>query len=117
MLTPVGKVLRKLRIDHDERLADMGERLGKSASFLSAVEVGKKSPPEGFEEEIIAAYELSPEAADGLCTAADRSRHQFVLKPESERALDTIGLLARRMSNLTDDSWDDIHDILKRGQA
>ena len=33
----------------------MAERLEKSAAFVSAVEVGKKSPPSGFEEAVIKA--------------------------------------------------------------
>ena len=53
MITELGKELRKIRIDQDERLLDMAERLEKSAAFVSAVEVGKKSPPSGFEEAVI----------------------------------------------------------------
>ncbi|EJF77626.1 hypothetical protein ME7_00510 [Bartonella birtlesii LL-WM9] len=34
MLTPFGKTLRKLRIDHSERLLDMTEKLDISGSIF-----------------------------------------------------------------------------------
>ncbi len=58
MLTSFGKILRKLRIDHSERLLDMAEKLDVSVSFLSSVEIGKKSVPVGMEEKIIKLYAL-----------------------------------------------------------
>ena len=42
MLTSLGKFLRKLRIDNNELLKDMAQKLNVSVSFLSAVENGKK---------------------------------------------------------------------------
>ena len=42
MITPFGKYLRKLRIDHDEKLKDMAAKLGVTGSYLSAVEIGKR---------------------------------------------------------------------------
>ena len=42
MLTSLGKFLRKIRIDNDEYLKDMADKLGVTVSFLSAVENGKK---------------------------------------------------------------------------
>ena len=45
MLTSIGKFLRKLRVDHDEILKDMAEKLEVTVSFLSAVENGKKHMP------------------------------------------------------------------------
>ncbi|EPZ76653.1 hypothetical protein M798_01860 [Brucella melitensis ADMAS-G1] len=42
MTTELGKELRKLRIDHNERLLDMSKKIGKSSAFISAVETGQK---------------------------------------------------------------------------
>lgn len=116
MTTELGKELRKLRIDTNERLLDMADRIGKSAAFVSAVEVGKKSPPSGFEELVISAYGLAGVAASKLRQAADKSRSVFSLEPSSSLGRDTAGLLARRMNNLTDDQLEAIKDILKRGR-
>ena len=112
MVTKLGKELRKLRIDHNERLGDMGQKLGKSASFISAIEVGKKSPPVGFEDVITRIYNLSKDAANALRWAADQSRQAFVLHPDSALGRDTAGLLARRMDSLSEEQLNEIKQIL-----
>lgn len=115
MTTQLGKELRKLRIDRNERLLDMANRIGKSAAFVSAVEVGKKSPPSGFEDEIIKKYGLADAAAAAIRWAADQSRKVFSIEPTSVLGRDTAGLLARRMHNLSDDQLEEIKEILQRG--
>ena len=112
MITSIGKELRKLRIDREERLLDMARILSKSPAFVSAIETGRKSPPAGFEDLVIVRYDLSPAAASALRQAADQSRKSFTLRPESASARDTAGLLARRMNNLSDDQLRKIRDIL-----
>jgi len=114
MITELGKELRKIRIDRDERLLDMADRVSKSAAFISAIEVGKKSPPAGFEEGIIRAYDLSHDAANKLRTSADRARKAFTIEPNSALGRDTAGLLARHVNELSPDEMKDIHDILSR---
>lgn len=113
MATDIGKELRKLRIDRDERLLDMADRLGKSASFVSAVEVGKKAPPTGFEEEIIRLYDLNHERAENLRGAADRSRKSFLVEPKSELARDTAGLFARKIDDLNATQLKRMQEILR----
>lgn len=114
MTTEIGKELRKLRIDRDERLLDMSERLEKSSAFISAVERGTKTPPTGFEELVIKTYQLVGEAADVLRRAADRSRKAFTLDAQSPLARDTAGLMARRMNSLSEDELKSIFDILNK---
>lgn len=58
MVTKLGKICRKLRIDRGEILYDMAIKLGVSSSFLSKVETGKKKPPIEWEEKIINEYGL-----------------------------------------------------------
>lgn len=112
MLTEIGKALRKLRIDNDERLLDMAERVDKSASFISAVEVGKKSPPAGFEEIIARAYGLACDQLEALRIAANRSRHAFMIEPKTDMGRDTAALLARKIDTLTEDDLRGIQTIL-----
>lgn len=50
MLTSFGKILHKHRIDCFERLLDMADKLGVSVSFLSSVEISKRSIPVGMED-------------------------------------------------------------------
>lgn len=114
MTTEIGKELRKLRIDEEERLLDMSQRLNKSSAFISAVERGTKSPPSDFEELVIAAYRLAGDAADALRRAADRSRKAFTIEATTPLARDTAGLMARRMKNLSDDELESIFQILSK---
>lgn len=113
MITTIGKELRKLRVDREERLLDMAKRLDKSASFVSAVEVGKKAPPIGFEDLVIKVYGLAADAAEAMSRAADASRKAFLLEPNSALGRDTAGLLARRMNSLSDEQLREIQAILE----
>ena len=61
MLTPLGKFLRKLRLDNDQLLRDMAERLDMPSSTLSAIETGRRKPPQGFAEKVGRAYALADE--------------------------------------------------------
>lgn len=117
MTTEIGKELRKLRIDEDERLLDMSQRLNKSSAFISAVERGTKSPPSGFEELVIKAYQLAGNTADALRRAADRSRKAFTIEADTPLARDTAGLMARRMDSLSDDELKSIFQILNKKDA
>lgn len=114
MITELGKELRKIRIDRDERLLDMANRLDKSAAFVSAVEVGKKTPPSGFEEAVVVTYGLAADVANRLRRAADLARTAFTIQPNSPLGRDTAGLLARQMNNLSTDELNEIRDILNR---
>ena len=113
MATDIGKELRKLRIDRDEKLLNMADRLGKSASFISAVEVGKKPPPVGFEDVIIRLYDLDTQRAEALRTAADRSRKSFLIEPKTDLARDTAGLFARKIDDLNPTQLKRMQDILR----
>ncbi len=116
MLTEIGKELRKLRIDRDEFMRDMAEKLNKSSAFLSSLERGEKSPPKDFEEQVIMKYELAEEAADRLRSAADMSRKTFTLAPTNNDERDAVGLFARRMSSLSAEQLEGIKRILREGK-
>lgn len=114
--TDIGKELKKIRIDKDERLLDMSRRIERSSAFISAVEVGAKSPPKGFEELVINAYNLATDAAIKLQQAADRSRRAFSLEPNSNLGRDTAGLLARKFNSLSDEDLMEIQSLLDGGE-
>ncbi len=117
MITEIGKLLRNIRMNKDERLMDMANTIDVSPSFLSAVEKGHKSPPTDIEETIITSYALNRTDADALRRAADRSRKAFILKPDTEIGKDTIGLLARRVNNIPDFDLEEIQKILKKSES
>lgn len=59
MATEFGKFCRKLRIDNDEHMVNMAEKLGVTSSYLSAVENGKRKVPEEWFNEISKHYTLT----------------------------------------------------------
>lgn len=73
MLTEFGKILRKLRVDHDERMIDMAKRINRSRGFLSAIERGTKPAPDGFDDIIINEYGLTGSQVDDIKIAYLRS--------------------------------------------
>lgn len=58
MDTPIRVFLKKLRSDNNEVMSDMAEKLGVTTSFLSAVELGKKNPPQNWYKKIDKSYSL-----------------------------------------------------------
>ena len=72
-LTPLGKELRKLRIDAGERIADLASALGCTSSFVSAVELGKRSPPDSFVSGVIQHYNLDADGKAGIRSLAMKS--------------------------------------------
>lgn len=66
MTTAFGKFCRKLRIDNDEIMKDMAEKLGVTASYLSAIEKGKRTIPTDWAEQIAKHYELTEQQINEL---------------------------------------------------
>lgn len=102
MLTPFGQQIRKIRIDRRLRLLDMAEALGVTATFVSAVETGKKAIPEGFEREISKALKLSEDEAVALIGAADRTRKEVKVGRLAPSEKELVAAFARRVDGMTE---------------
>ena len=70
-LTAFGKALRVVRARRDLSLRVLGERLGLSAAYLSAVETGRKALPVDLVYRVGGAVELDPVEAEALLRASD----------------------------------------------
>jgi hypothetical protein len=116
MTAPVGKILRKIRIDHDERLSDMARHLAVSSAFLSSVELGKKPPPPRLLESVIAQYRLAADAATQLLAASYAGRDRFELVATSRAAREVAGALERLLPTLPDSALQEIAEALQRIQ-
>lgn len=119
MLTVFGKSLRKIRIDNNEILSDMAEKLHVTAAYLSAVENGKREVPEGWIEELKRSYGLNSKKISELEEAAFSSKKSIKIKLEDEtdRDRDLFIAFARCFRDLNDDEAHEIQNILnnKRG--
>lgn len=114
MLSPIGKALRHLRLETDERLMDMAQRLDVTSSFLSAIEMGRKVPPRDLAEKVIKEYQLTMLAANNIRSAASASQSVFKIEATHALARDTAGLLANKFSTLSDIELNKIKGILQK---
>jgi len=87
MLTEFGKICRKIRIDHGELMRHMAFKLDVTASFLSAVENGKRNIPKKWCLIIIEMYGLNCDEGKKLREATQPilERKFKILEEENER--------------------------------
>jgi len=104
MLTEFGQFLRKLRIDCNELLKDMADKLGVTPSYLSAVETGKRNIPDGWIDKISQFYNLDIFEKEALQNAADNSISAVTmdLRSMAPKKRETALLFARTFED-TDD--------------
>lgn len=115
MLTELGKFLRRLRLDHNELLKDMADTLDVSSSFLSAVETGKKTPPDGWFGEIVNIYQLDGVRYDTFSDVWANSKNQVTITldglPRDQRRV--IHTFARQFENMDEESVKRMKEILQ----
>ena len=115
MLTEFGKFTRKLRIEINETLYNMAQKLGVSSAFLSSVEIGNKSIPKNWLELLSEKYNLNKEQKEELEKVIALSNKimkvDFTNKNLDEREL--FWKLAKRADNIDKDTIEKIFNILK----
>lgn len=116
-ITPFGKELRKLRIDADEILLNMADKLGITAAYLSSIENGKRDIPKDFIKKISSVYSLSKDQIKVLETAMIETQQKIVMTfpeecKENKDFIETALLFARDISKLSKDQLREIRKIL-----
>lgn len=103
MLTEFGKALRKLRIDLSLTLGGLGELLGVSAAYLSAVETGRKPVPSALLPKLQSHLCLGEAAMRDLEVAAAKQMNEVVVglgNHRSDRAKELAVAFARRFDTM-----------------
>lgn len=77
MATPLGKFLRKVRIDRDQVLYDMAEELEVSSAQLSAIELGKRSIAEKVKQRLITLYSQFASGEEEVARLVDVSQPSY----------------------------------------
>ena len=115
-MTEVGKFLKKLRIDNNEILFTMAQKLGVTSSFLSAVELGKKKMPYEWNVKIRSVYHLTPSQEEELDAAIAASEKAVIIDLEnaSPDAKKTAVSFARSFEDLTDEQLDAIKKLMQK---
>lgn len=118
MVTSLGKFLRKLRLDNDELLINMAEKIGMPTSTLSAIETGRRRPPRGLAGRIKDAYDLDKGQVQLLHTCISEANHWNIdIDASSFSAQDqkTVVAFARNFSDLDGADKEAIWKILNKG--
>ncbi|MBO4618892.1 MAG: helix-turn-helix domain-containing protein [Victivallales bacterium] len=101
-VTPVGRFLRKLRIDCNEVLYDMAQKLKCSSAFISALELGKRPVPSEFQQNLTSVYQLSEVQQQEFQQSIEQSAKSISLNleelPEGNRDLALV--FARRLKTM-----------------
>lgn len=102
-----------MRIENNELLKDMADRLQVTPAYLSAIENGKKKPSEIIFNKIVDLYNLSENEIDQLKIDFQHSLGSIKvdtanLSPELE---DLAMIFARKISSIDKESLDEIMKI------
>lgn len=119
MLTEFGKVLRKIRIDSNELLKEMADKLEVTASYLSAVEHGKREIPSDWIAKLINIYDLGVSQIKELEDSAEKSTLSIKinLKGQSSDAISLANAFARKLKDFDQNDIDKIKAIMnKKGE-
>ena len=76
MLTEFGKVMRIIRINTGDSMRDMAAKIGMSATYLSAIETGKRNIPSNMEELLFSRYDFSEKDKKRMKDASEQSAAQ-----------------------------------------
>lgn len=117
-MTPFGKAVRHLRIEHEMLLGSMADALSVSSSYLSQIESGKKPIPPGFADRVASLLHLDMISAAELRREAALSMAEFKIQvaenaPASDRIL--AGELAHEFARLTPEAKEGIAKLLRGG--
>ena len=108
-MTPFGERLRTLREERGILLKDMAADLGVSATYLSALEHGRRSKPNwSFVQRVIHYFNIIWDEADELQRLADLSNPRIVVETVglSQKATLLANLLSRTIGELSDAELD-----------
>ncbi|MFM6277623.1 MAG: helix-turn-helix domain-containing protein [Hyphomicrobiales bacterium] len=104
-MTPFGERLRALREERGILLKDMAADLGVSATYLSALEHGRRSKPNwSFVQRVIHYFNIIWDEADELQRLADLSDPRIVVETAglSQKATLLANLLSRSIAELSE---------------
>jgi len=116
MVTEFGKYIRKLRVDKTITLRSMADEIGKSASYLSSVETGKRSITNNFFDAVVGYFNLDDGKKEELRHLAAISQNEvsLSLREASPEQKNSAVAFARQLNSLNAEELKKIDDILER---
>lgn len=115
-VTALGRFLRKIRIDKDQILKDMAEKLGVSVAQLSAIELGKRSISADFVDKFMNVYADTVISRDDFQCLVDVSQpvHKEDFKNTSCKHRELFVTFARKYKELPESEANDWLEKIKK---
>jgi transcriptional regulator with XRE-family HTH domain len=82
-MSPFSHLLHDLRMRHKIRQAELATLMGYEQRFISALEVGVKTPPADFVERLLETLQLSTGEREELAKAVSSSQRKLVIDTDS----------------------------------
>ncbi len=116
--TALGKELRKMRIDAGEVLKTMADKLGVTSSYLSAIEVGKRTMSDKLLNNLQEVYQLSEEMMLTLRSAIEKDKPAVEINlTEATKKQRSVALaFARTFRDLDQETLESISKLLNKGE-
>ena len=116
MLSPFGKSVRKLRIDLEVSLKNLAESLGKTSSYISAIETGKRPVTNDILEKIIIFLKPNTEMEKELRKNAELSQIsvEVNLQGKNQTAREAALLFARNFDDLNNEDYENLKRLLEK---
>lgn len=119
--TPLGKLLRLIRVEVNFTQSQLADKLNTTASFISAVETGKKGLPETMVTVLLSDFQLLPETSRKLKAFAAIQKESFSVKVDRDTTWEKrklAYLFSKKLGDLSDQQVEAIVDILtaKKGK-
>lgn len=115
MLTPLGRMIRKLRLDYDKRLKDMADDFSVPSSYLSAIENGRKKASDTFIKRVHDYFKESRVTLEEWRDLAESSKN--LLKMDLSGATDlereVAATFQRRFRDIPEEQQKRILDLVK----
>ena len=114
MISKFGKCIRNIREQENDSLRQMAIKLGISAAFLSAMEVGRKAIPLEYADKIANEYNLDIDEKNRLVDSIYKTNEKVPLELSkmSEAQKNVSLLFARRINNADDDLIKKLQEVL-----
>ena len=115
MLTVFGKCLRRLRLDQNELLKEMAQRMSVTPAYLSAVENGKRKPTKELVNKILSEYDLDETQIQNIYDSYSITMEEVTINMSgANQDQSELGLVfARKINLLSEEQIKEIKTILK----
>jgi HTH-type transcriptional regulator, competence development regulator len=114
--SPFGELCRQHRAKRGLFLADQSEATNLSVSLISAIELGKRTVPEGYPEIVARWLHLNDEERKVLLLSVAESSNIIKFRPKDAATAKFAFQLSKRLNSMSKAELDSIRETLERGE-